>query len=274
MNDNEVISTALINVSKLEQRYEVVLTQYQEALQNYIQDLQIPEQERNDNFVKLSGRAYWGTGRLTQGAVATETECESMCASNSSCTGATFNPSYPYCWTRTGDSILTAGNDDDIAIIPSRKASSLNLKSLNKQLLELNNEIMNEMEIASPQTNALEDSKNAKNEELLIYYNNLVEQKIVIDNQIREYDSIVENNIEETLYVQREYMTYTFWLIIVIIMAIILCCLFLGYDTLGLWTIVLLTSLLIYLLDMSMYITYIYNQIVNIYSYIFNIKIV
>ena len=136
-DSNEVnkdkMNAILIKVETLEKEYEVTLNQYQEAFNNYINALQTTNSEESTqiNFTELSGRTWWGTGALKEAPATTSSECESMCASDTSCSGATFNPVKRYCWTRTGDAKITVGTDTDYALIPSQKATLIVLKSFN-----------------------------------------------------------------------------------------------------------------------------------------------
>ena len=126
MNYNEIqndkIKSSLIKVEALQKEYEVTLQQYQEAGKNYILSLQSNNKEPNIiNFTALKGRTWWGTSGLSEGVVNNQEECENMCANNSNCSGATFNPVKRYCWTRTGDNGITAGLDTDYALITQQK---------------------------------------------------------------------------------------------------------------------------------------------------------
>ena len=90
-----------------------------------------PTYSLGKEFTELPGRTWWGTHGIKEGAASTKEECISMCASDSKCTGATFNPVKRYCWARGGDGSVSAGLSDDNALIPKLKGIVLILNQLN-----------------------------------------------------------------------------------------------------------------------------------------------
>ena len=145
------IQPSIIKLESLEKEYAVVLKQYEEYYNNYTKNLNT--NTANDGvtqFATLKGRTYWGQYGIQEKSVKTVNECESMCASDLKCTGATFNPSKRYCWTRGGDGNITNGTDTDIAIIPESKQNLIILKGLNEKLISINTKINNELAILYP----------------------------------------------------------------------------------------------------------------------------
>ena len=141
-------------------------------------------------FTALKGRTWWGQSGLSEGPITTQKECENMCVNSDKCSGATFNPVKKYCWTRTGDSSLTVGRDDDYALITQQKAAMSVMKQLNQKLLDLNQEINSELKIINPEVEQQYKEKNQKQLKLSLSYNQLLEQKVEIDKQLQEYYSI------------------------------------------------------------------------------------
>lgn len=264
--DSNNISTALINVEKLENEYEVILKQYQEALNNYIQELE----KKTDNitkFVQLPNKSYWGTGELKSTIVKDVGECESLCANDNNCSGATYNSSYPYCWTRVGSSILTTSKEEegDIAIIPSVKMAALNLKHLNTRLIELNNEIIEEMKKITPETDKQNNENDIKNAKIQEYSNKLLEQQKSLDKQINEYNSTISENVNNKLIVNKEYTAYIYWLLITLLLTVYV---LFGHNLSSNFNnifIIIISILILFLLD----ITAIFNNVLFIFSYIF-----
>ena len=303
-SNNKNINEALIKLDTLEKEYEVVLQQYQEAFNNYINTLQTTESNpcfnfksdtkgvsqacydkiwhdqgcitsapdansdwaRNEtldglvqdsylwatetddshrkgcygdstnyttatapvqpnantvDFVSLPGRSWWGTAALKEGAVTTEEDCKSMCASDEKCSGATFNPVKKYCWTRTGDGNLTSSEDNDSALIPKQKATLLVLKGLNEKLIQLNQQISSQMQQIEPDVNKTNEENMEKQQQLNEYYNKLLEQKIEMEKQLQEYYSIDQNNEEQGLFVNQKNVSYRFWTVITAIIILI-----------------------------------------------------
>lgn len=215
------IQATLIKVEALQKEYEVNLQQYQEAGKNYITVLQEATTDTSKiNFTALKGRTWWGTGRLTEGTVNTREECENMCANSDKCSGATFNPVKRYCWTRSGDSSITVGRNDDYALITEQKAALSNMKYLNEKLLDLNNKITNELQNIKPEVKEQYEEKNQKHQELKMSYFKLLDQKIELDKQLQEYYSIEQEESNQSIYVNQQNISLRLWVLITCIIVL------------------------------------------------------
>lgn len=218
MNYNEIqndkLKAVLIKVEALQKEYEVTLQQYQEAGQNYITALQDLSKSTNTDFVSLKGRSWWGVTGIKEGSATTEEECKNMCASDSKCSGATFNPVKRYCWTRTGESLITAGLEDDYALIPKQKAALAVMKSLNEKLLNLNDKMKTELTNVKPEIEEQLKEKNEKQQQLNESYNHLLEQKIEIERQMEEYNSIDQESANQEMYADQKNVSLRFWALI------------------------------------------------------------
>ena len=226
-DSNEVnkdkMNAILIKVETLEKEYEVTLNQYQEAFNNYINALQTTNSEESTqiNFTELSGRTWWGTGALKEAPATTSSECESMCASDTSCSGATFNPVKRYCWTRTGDAKITVGTDTDYALIPSQKATLIVLKSFNDKLLSLNQEIGTYLKQINPQVKQQQVINTQKQQQLDDYYQKLLQQKIQMEKQLQDYYSVEQDNENQGLFTNQQNNNYRVWALLTVLVLII-----------------------------------------------------
>jgi hypothetical protein len=221
---NDKIKSSLIKVQALQKEYEVTLHQYQEAVQNFITNLQSEKSSKTNNtkFTALQGRTWWGTSGLSQGSVSTQEECENMCVNSPQCSGATFNPVERYCWIRSGESMITAGRDNDYALITQQKAALSIMKNLNERLLYLNHEITNELQNINPEVKEQYDEKNIKQEQLVSSYNHLLQQKIELDKELREYYSIGEEESNQLLFVNQQNLSFRFWVLLTCLVILIL----------------------------------------------------
>lgn len=226
IQDNK-LKSSLIKIKTLQKEYEVILQQYQEAVKNYIDNIQ----NSDKSFVSLSGRTWWGNNGLSEGSADTKEECENMCANNKNCTGATFNPVKRYCWTRKGESTLSVGDSDDQALIPKQKASLISMKSLNEKLLSINEEITNEFKHIKPNIQKQTQETNDKQEEINKSYKHLLEQKMEMEKQLQEYYSVEQDNNNQTLFVNKQSIVMRFWTLITAIILLITIQKMYGSDT-------------------------------------------
>jgi hypothetical protein len=211
MSSDDAIDSALLKIQTLQQEYDVIVKQYQEAVNNYITLL---ETNTGKEYTALKGRAWWGTSSLKEQIVETQKECENMCANSNSCSGATFNTVSRYCWTRTGESSLTVGQDNDYALITKIKASLETMKYLNNKLLDLNKQINEQISNIQPDINNEYNMNNQYQTELETNYEKLLEQNIEVQKQLEEYYSIDEEEENQKLFVNQESGSYKIWLII------------------------------------------------------------
>jgi hypothetical protein len=211
---NDKLKTVLIKVEALQKEYEVTLQQYQEAGKNYITALQSVSVSNSVDFASLKGRTWWGVKGLKEGTVTTEEECKNMCASQNECSGATFNPVKRYCWTRSGESLITAGLDDDYALMPKQKAALATMKSLNEKLLSLNEQIRQELTNIKPEIEEQMIEKNEKAKVLNESYNRLLEQKLEMERQLEEYNSIDQEAENQGMVANQTNVSLRFWVLI------------------------------------------------------------
>jgi len=172
-------------------------------------------------FSALKGRSWWGSAPLSEGPASTQEECETMCANSDKCSGATFNPVKRYCWTRTGDGSITTGEDDDYALISHQQEALSVMKVLNNKLLDLNNQISSELSNINPEVKQQDVDKNVKQQQLNISYQKLLNQKIEIDEQLQEYYSINQDEINQSSYTNSQNVSLRFWVLITFLVLLV-----------------------------------------------------
>lgn len=185
----------------------------------------------SSKFIALKGRTWWGTSGLSEAPVSTQEECETMCANESKCSGATFNPVKRYCWLRTGESKITTGLNDDSALITQEKAALSVMSYLNQKLLDLNKEITNELKNIHPEVEEQSNKNNQTQQQLYSSYNQLLEQKTEMDKQLKEYYSINQEEENQGLFVTQQNISYRFWVLITCLVLLITITKFLGADS-------------------------------------------
>lgn len=204
--------TSQIKTETLQKEYETILQQYQEAVKTYIATLENNTDSNANKYAFLKGRTWWGKAGGPEGAAETQEECENMCSQSGNCSGATFNPVKKYCWTRTGEGELSAGLDDDYAMILQQKASLIEMKHLNDQLLTLNEKIVGEMRNMAPEVQQLVQDRDLQQEKLKESRQSLLNQKAEMERQLQEYYSVDDT----TLIVNQQNLFMRFWFLIAI----------------------------------------------------------
>jgi len=217
-NDN---SSEILKLQILENEFNLVMKQYEEAHLNYISSLQAQGSLNDKNkFVSLNGRTFWGTSGLKEGNVDSEDSCKALCSTDSSCTGATYNSEKAYCWTRTGKGDVSVGLNTDYALIPDLAQNVNNIQQLNNKLTDLNKKIEVVLNNIVPEQQQQVNEKNAQKNSLQKIYQQLLDDRINIDAMIKEYNTINEQYKDDTIYVEQTNSAYILWVIFTIIVII------------------------------------------------------
>lgn len=213
------INSDIIQLETLEKEFDVILNQYQEAYQTYLNNLNNPTSQKT--FVALKGRSYWGTFGLQEKSVSTQKECESMCASDIKCTGATFNPEKRYCWTRGGEGSLTVGQPEDYALVYELRNNIIILKSLNEKLIGIYSSIERLLtNKVYPKMEKYDDIKKEKMNILKTQYTDLLDEKVKLNGVLQTLDNYNREYHNTTITVEQQNLSLRMWVVIAIIFII------------------------------------------------------
>ena len=171
----------------------------------------------NENYVNIQGMAYIGKGNAGQSLANTIQECEAACSANSKCTGATFVAGK--CNLRTGDSPIIPSSNNSYAIISKGKQLLMNMEDLNKQLLEVNEEITNKINSGQPIYNNLQTKNLDKSKELIQNYKELEIERNNIQLLLDEYNTLDTTENENQIKITQNY--YSYLLLFILTLAII-----------------------------------------------------
>jgi len=180
-----------------------------------------PTYSLGKEYTELPGRTWWGTYGIKEGPASSKEECISMCASDSNCTGATFNSVKRYCWARGGDGTVSAGLSDDSALIPKLKGVLLILGVLNDKLISINEELKTETNKMTPKLQ--EENKNNKIQKQKFdqYYDELYYDKSEMAKMLNQYNSIEADLNDQTLVVNQENLSLRLWTLVAVIISFI-----------------------------------------------------
>jgi hypothetical protein len=184
-------------------------------------------------FAQLPGRTWWGTYSIKEGSAETKDDCISMCATDSNCTGATFNEVKRYCWTRGGDGSLSVGTSDDYALIPKLKSIVIVLSGLNDKLMDINKQLQGEIKKLNPILKEEREENEAKQQKFDQYYYDLSDDKAEMAKLLNEYNSVEAELDNQTLVVEQQNLSYRIWILLSIILILITLKKMRGDDTEG-----------------------------------------
>jgi hypothetical protein len=215
-----------------------------------------PTYSLGKEFAELPGRTWWGTYGLKEGSAETKDDCVSMCAEDSSCTGATFNPVKRYCWTRGGDGSVSAGQPDDYALIPKLKSVLIILNGINDKLMDINKELRAETKKINPILKEEKQENEEKQQKFDQYYNDLSDDKAEMAKLLNEYNSVEADLDNQTIFVEQQNLSYRLWFLLTFIFVLITLKKMRGDETEGsivdkLITVVLVLSIIAFIFCLS-----------------------
>lgn len=222
MNTN--LKSDLMNIKALEREYNSVLKQYEEAYKNCNSKLHAVANTNTKSFTSFDNRSYWGSGGLKEGTVASQAACETMCASDVKCTGATFNTDNNYCWARSGNGPLSVSvhGSSDKALLPDVTACVITLKTLNTRMLEINKQLTTAIDNSSPQVEIQNRENESKRDALHKYYAQLLAERIQMDELVKENETIDAEYTNQSLIVEQQNGSLRFWILIACVISLII----------------------------------------------------
>ena len=230
MKDNG-LNTDILKIQALEKEYNAVLNQYEEAYKNCNDELKQNLDQKQRSFKSFPNRAYWGTAGLKEGVVGSETDCENMCASNSKCTGATFNTGNKYCWTRTGAGSLSPTTKSNVAILPTVKSCVVTLNALNTRLIKINTELTQLIETTNSKLAKDEANLNNSRSQLHGYYAQLLKERLQMAKILEDQKTIDEEQSSQFMYVDTQNTELRLWSLAACIFSLIIINKMLGKET-------------------------------------------
>lgn len=234
-NLNSTNKSDLMNIKTLEKEYSSVLKQYEEAYKNCNAKMNsMNSSDTQIQFTAFPNNSFWGTNKLTEGSVASQSECETMCSSQgSACSGATYNPVKKYCWARSGNGTLavSVNGSADTALLPNIRACMITLKSLNDRMLSINKQLTTAIANSEPQVQQQQTENNKKSEELHRYYAQLLAERLQMDKMIDANNTINSEYQNQSLLVNQANGSLRVWTVIACVLVIIVLNQFRGKQT-------------------------------------------
>ena len=224
-NLNSTNQSDLMNIKTLEKEYSSVLKQYEEAYKNCNAKMNsINSSDTQIQFTAFPNNSFWGTNKLTEGSVASQSECETMCSSQgSACSGATYNSVKNYCWARSGNGTLavSVNGSADTALLPNIRACMITLKSLNDRMLSINRQLTTAISNSAPQVEQQKNENNKKSEDLHRYYAQLLAERLQMDKMIDANNTINSEYQNQSLLVNQANGSLRLWTVIACVLVII-----------------------------------------------------
>lgn len=221
----------ILYLESLTKKYDTLLIQYNQAQTDYANYLNENKNiiSSSKDLIAIKDAVVVSSDTITTSTANTIEECVALCSSQKNCKSATFNSSYfsvPQCWLNTVSGILTSAPDSgSYAILPRAKDLLLIIKTLNIQLTDVNNEILEFMTSIKENkkfyhkiTSQRFDLFNKLNDNL----KDLKLQRIKVLDEIQQYETLDEKQNYTTLTTNKSYYTFIILFLVVCLIVFIL----------------------------------------------------
>ena len=213
------LSSDILQLQTLEVQYETKLTEYKSAFASYVTT--VKSQTNANSYVILPGKKFMGTASVSDNSNSSSSQCQALCSSNTSCTGATFNSISGVCKLRKGDGLISDSASSDIAIVTKSKEQLDNLEKINSQLIYINDQMVAITRRINPSVNE-NDSTIVTNNNFLVTNNTaLLAEQVKIKNMLNKFNDLDQEYNDQTLNVERNNARYYLWFIIMIVALIL-----------------------------------------------------
>jgi len=220
--------SVILNLETLNTKYNNLLLQYKQAVADYVNFLN-NSNNSNKTLTSIQGQAFWGTGQAGDQAAYTDitdvNSCAALCSKTTNCTGATFNPKnsgQPMCWLRTGEGNSVPSKPNDYAIVPQAQQLLLNLQTINKQLTNVNNQILSSINNSNSLYSTQTEERSKQASLLLDDYTKLNKERIKFEKMVNEYQDLDQSQIQGDLMINKNYYSFLLLFLLAIIFIAIL----------------------------------------------------
>lgn len=170
-----------------------------------------------NDYSQIKQKTWWGTSGKQSETANTADECIALCEASENCSGATFNSDKKLCWVRNGDSSITDGMTTDYALIKNSKYQLIELQNLNKQLLDLNRSILEEVNKIDPYVNNIEEQTHLNSQVINDSYDTLLIDNDNIQQKLDEYYDIQNQYNDSNLFITQQHYLYNIYAVLVVI---------------------------------------------------------
>jgi len=170
----------------------------------------------------IPNNAFWGTADISSNIIPTVYQCKALCATTSGCSGATYNTTTQTCSLRSGEGSLVPSASNLLALIPEETYLLLNMQSINAQLIQINQEILNKTTEGETVFNSEYTERQTQAEELLKNYIMLTAEKNKINGKINDFENLNQAEIDGNITISKNYYSFVLLLILSIALIVLL----------------------------------------------------
>lgn len=209
------------NINVLGDNFNSLVSEYQNTYNQFINTIQKNANSDVKTMNIIDNSAFTGEQILDTIENSSINNCLTSCETTQNCSGATFNNEQDICILNQGKGNIIQ-SQNHTAIIKEALYHSYKLQKINEQLKNTNEKMMELTNQKIEQHNERNNDKLINSHILQTNYNALGEDKIKIEQIIREYETLNSAYENGNIYVTSNYYYYILFMIIAIILTIIM----------------------------------------------------
>ena len=212
-----------IRLKTLEKEYQVILSQYLETKNAYIQALQEKSKD-NLSYLMKEKTAIDGSYSKLISNITNAEKCKALCAENK-CKGATYDTETKNCsfYNMELGTFRLVPNQYTTIILPSDMEKLRVLGQIIQKLLNINAQIIQTIENIDPSYVEDIEAKKTRGEELYKNYKALINERNVVNAKLDEYNTLAQKFTEENINADKQYnLMNIFWFLVIFLTLFVL----------------------------------------------------
>ena len=201
----------------LSTKFNSLLTQYQDTYQDFVNTIS----SDTNTLTSVNNSAFVGGNNINTIQNSSVNNCITSCTSTQSCTGATFDNNQNTCTLSSGNGHIVS-SQNQTAIVKQALYYSNQLKTINDQLISINNSMMHLADNNSDNYKQTQESNYEKSQILEQNYNTLEQERMQIETILREYETLNSAYENGNINVTSNYYSYIIYLLIAIFLIFLL----------------------------------------------------
>ena len=201
----------------LSNRFNTLLTQYKDTYTKFVETIN----SANNSFTSIPNTALIGGSTISILQNSSIQNCTKKCSAKSLCSGATFNNTTKTCSLSGGTNHIIK-SPNQTAIVKQALQYTYQLQNINNDLAKTNTQMMR---LANSKIGDYTKTQQLNTQKSTILQNNyktLEQERVQIDEMIREYETINSAYENGTINVTSNYYKYITYIIVSIVLILVL----------------------------------------------------
>ena len=209
------------NINVLGNDFNNLVSEYQNTYEQFIKALQKSENTEQKSMNIINNASFTGNQILDTFHHTSVHECRRSCENSEKCSGATFHNEKERCILNQGNGDIIKSSNES-AIVKEALYYSYKLQNINEQLKHTNEEMMELTNDKIQKQDEVHNNHLDNSHILQTNYNALEEDKMKIEQIIRQYETLNSAYENGNIHVSSNYFYFILFMIIAIVLTVVL----------------------------------------------------